>query len=129
MIGDFILAFSEFVFYLTGGIPLLIAINPGLVILGVVAVCIIAAIPMMWALVKPTFLNVVASFFISLPLIVILTGTPAIQLDIMTECRTFEAPVESHFSGPTMLEFRECRTKGNYYDEAFGPWEIVGEKQ
>jgi hypothetical protein len=112
----------DFLFYLLGGVP----IGNTFWILPWIGFW---ACAMTWTVLLPSFQRWNQIWVMPLFVIfffggmIMAVGPPLGQLQLMSDCRTFETEVSSDLSEPKTIALRECRYKNNYYG-GFGLWTI-----
>jgi hypothetical protein len=107
----------EFLFYLLGGVP--IAATPWIILW-----VVFWSLAMTWPVLIRQRKWTMAAFNVSFVFGVIMAlAPPMAQMQVMSDCRTFETEVSSDLSEPKIIALRECSRKDNYYG-GFGPWTI-----
>jgi hypothetical protein len=112
----------DFLFYILNGVPILYTfwIAPWIVFFVIV---------MMWPLILPTPRSwgtmwitpvFIVAFFGGM---VMAVAPPLAQLQVMSECRSFETQVSSELSESKTITLRECRRRSTVYEE-LGSWSI-----
>ena len=108
---------AEFLFYLLGGVPILDTpwILPWIAFWVLVMIWPVLIRQRKWS---------VAAFSVSfIGGMIMALAIPLGQMQVMSDCRTFETEVSSDLSEPKIIALRECSRKDNYYG-GFGPWTI-----
>lgn len=125
---DFVVWLAESLFHLTGGIEL---INTPYFFVWVVFWSVLMALPLLHLVnhknAPTTYVAAIGYmvgysfvFFFSLMMAI---SPSNVQSQLMTECETVEAVVETDRIWPTSIFVEQCHTKENYFDD-FGAWQI-----
>lgn len=123
MLSNLIGTINEFLFLLTGGVPLFN--TPNLFFIWIFFWSIMIALPMLswiWFKPKPIYLMLFPITFI---IGAFFSVIPVGQSQDMKICQTVEGLVGTINIEPQTILITECRFRDNYYEDFSDEWEIV----
>lgn len=131
MIRDFIIWISEGLFWLQGGVML---VNTPWFLAWVLFWSLLIVSPMVYYTHKnPNPIALPVFLILFFPGLLMAIGPGIAQHELMSECRDTVSElniiVDGELTEQTEINIRQCRYKENYYDEEYGEWQIVGQRQ
>lgn len=133
MIRDFIIWVSEGLFWLQGGVMLA---NTPWFLAWVLFWSLLFVSPMVlvyYAHKNPNPIALTVSLIVFFLGLLVAISPGIVQQGMMGECRDIVSElniiIDGELTEQTEINIRQCRYKENYYDEEYGEWQIVGQRQ